>query len=369
MATTYKTEDGGASMVEKISPSDFDMVSRNVVPIKRLKQVLIGVFAFTILLGGYGGWWYLVASHLKKNISMWIEQQSTKGVTINFEMMTQKGFPGPVHLSIKKPKILKYGRQSWSWSGDILNLSLNPWAINHLTLDVKGLHQLKLHKPDGLTTYEGSAENCVGTVTLKDGDLDQINININALEIKNVSVNDNLQVKQADIDIFEISEYAPSFKLRIRDMELPITLKSPLGRDVRHMDAKGHFTGGLQLSKWPGFLAIWRDGGGALDFKSLDLDYPPLRVKGDGTVALDSKMQPIGAFSLKVGGMFETVDVLYDQGLIPLGTLFATKFALNILNKKPVDGNNSYLNIALTLQDQTLYVGNVKVLKIAPIQW
>jgi hypothetical protein len=356
-------------MVENRLPNGPDLDAKTVVSIKRLKQVLTFVFTLTVLLGGYGGWWYLVASQLRNNISMWIEQQRTKGVEVNFQKMSQQGFPGPIHLSIKKLKILKSGQQSWSWSGDVLNLSLNPWVINQVILDVEGLHQWKLHKLGDVATYEGSAKNLFGLFALKDGSLDQININLNDLKIKNVSVDDNLQVKEANINIFEISEGVPSFKFKIRGMELPETLHPPLGRNVRHVNVEGSFTGQLQLGKWPDVLAAWRDGGGALDFKSLDLDYPPLRVWGDGTVALDSKMQPIGAFAVKAGGVFETVDALYNQGLIPMGTLFATKIALGVLSEKSVDGDSSYLNMALTLQDRTLYAGTVELLKILPVRW
>jgi hypothetical protein len=60
---------------------------------------------------------------------------------------------------------------------------------------------------------------------------------------------------------------------------------------------------------------------------------------------------------------------LYNQGLIPMGTLFATKIALGVLSEKSVDGDSSYLNMALTLQDRTLYAGTVKLLKVAPVRW
>ena len=356
-------------MTDNRLPIDPDLKARTSVPIKWLQWGLIVVFSLAVLLSGYGGWWYLVASQLRKNISMWVEQQTEKGVSIKFEKMSQKGFPGPIHLLITKPKMLKSGQQGWSWSGDILNLSINPWAVNQLRIDVMGLHQWKLHKLDGVRKYEGSAKKWVGELTLKDGVLDQININLSTLEIKNVNITDSLQVKEADIKVFKISEDAPSFKFRVRGLVLPNNLQTPLGRDVRHVDAKGVFIGRLQLGKWPDFLEAWRDGGGALDFKYLDLDYPPLRVRGDGTVALDSKMQPIGVFGVKVGGVFETVDALYDQGLIPMGTLFATKIVLGMLTKKSVGEDNSYLNIMLTLQDRTLYAGTVQLLKIAPIRW
>jgi len=356
-------------MTENRLPIDPDLEAQIYAPIKQFQRGLIVIFALAVLSGGYGVWWYVVASQFEKNIAIWIEQQRAQGVEATFEKMSQKGFPGSIHFSIKKPKIQKSGHRGWTWAGDVLNLSLKPWTIHRLMFNVEGPHQWELHKPAGVAIFEGTAKKWSGVLTLKEWAPDQISINLNALAIKDVSANDNFQVTEADISIFEISEQAPSFKFRIRGIELPEMVQSPLGRDVRHVDAKGHFTGRFQLGKWPDVLMAWRDGGGTLDFKSLDLDYPPLRVRGDGTITLDSHMQPVGAFAVKAGGVFETVDALYNQGLIPMGTLFATKIALGVLSEKSVDGDSSYLNMALTLQDRTLYAGTVELLKISPVRW
>ena len=339
------------------------------VPVKQLQRGLIVVYFLVVLLGGYAVWWYVVASQFEKNITIWIEQQRALGVEATFEKISQKGFPGSVHFSIKKPKIQTSGQRGWAWSGDVLNLSLKPWTIHRLMFNIAGPHQWELHKPAGVAIFEGTSKKWSGVLTLEKGAPDQISISLNAFEIRDVNVNDNFQVTEADISIFEISDQAPSFKFRISGIELPEMAQSPLGRDVRHVDAKGHFTGRFELGKWPDVLVAWRDSGGNLDFKSLDLDYPPLRVRGDGTVALDSHMQPVGVFALKADGVFETVDALYNQGLIPMGTSFATKIALGVFTAKSVNSESSDLDMALTLQGQTLYAGTFKLLNIAPIRW
>jgi len=356
-------------MTENKLPINSDLDVRIAAPLKRLQRGLIIIFSLTVIMGGYGIWWYVVASQFDKSISMWVERQHAQGVEVTFGERSQKGFPGPVHFVFKKPQIQKSGPRGWAWSGDVLNVSLKPWALNHMMFDVVGRHQWRFHKPTGVATLEGAAKKWNGVLILKEGSPVQVNINLSALEIKDTGVTDNFKVTEVEIEILEILKQAPSFKFRIRGMELPETLQSPLGRDVRYVDAKGNFTGRFQLGKWPDVLAAWRDGGGELDFKSFDLDYPPLRVRGDGTVALDSKMQPVGTFAVKADGVFETVDALYNQGLIPIRTSFATKIALGVLSKKSVDGEMSYLNMALTLQDRTLYAGTVKLLKIDPVRW
>ena len=356
-------------MIENTLPVTPDKDAQLKIPIKRLKWALIAVFTLAIISLGYGGWWVFVASQFEKSVDIWIKQQRAQGINATYKKRSQTGFPGSVQLTVLAPNLEKPGQKGWSWSSDALKLSLKPWVFNQLKFDLTGQHQWQLNKQSGVQAFAGIAEKWFGLVTLKNGVADQVTVNLSGLEIRDMSANDTFEVTEADISLHDISRGAPSFKVRIRDMEMPEMVHAPLGRNVRHVDAKGEMTGRFQLGKWPDVLALWRDEGGALDFKSLDLDYPPLRVRGDGTLALDSEMQPVGAFAVKADGVFASVDALYNKGLIPIGTSFATKIALGVLSKKSDDGNNSYLDMSLTLQDRTLYAGTVKLLKLAPVRW
>jgi hypothetical protein len=356
-------------MIENTLSIDPDKEAELKVPNRQLKWTLIVIFSLAVLSLVYSGWWFTVAVQFEKSVDIWIEQQRDQGILTTYKKRSRTGFPGSVQLTVLAPHLEKLNKIGGSWSSDTLKLSLKPWAFNTLEFDLSGQHQWKLNKQTGVQTLEGNAEKWRGMLVLKGGVTDQVIVNLSGVEINDLSTNDTFQITETEISLHDISSDVPSFKIRIRDMEMPERVQSPLGRNVRHIDAKGEVMGRFQMGCWPGVLASWRDGGGMVDFKSLDIDYPPLRVRGDGTLALDSQMQPVGAFVVKVGGVFATVDALYNKGLIPIGTSFATKIALGVLSKKSEDGGNSYLNMSLTLQDRTLYAGTLKLLKLAPIQW
>ena len=356
-------------MIENTLPIDPDKDAELKAPIRRLKWALIVVFALAALSLVYSGWWLIVASKFEKSVDIWIEQQRDQGILITYKKRSRTGFPYSVQLTVLAPHLEKPNQIGGSWSSETLKLSLKPWAFNTLEFDLSGQHQWKLNKQTGVQTFEGNAEKWRGMVVLKGSVADQVIFNLSGFEINDLSANDTFQITETEISLRDISSDVLSFKIKIHDMEMPKRVQSPLGRNVRHIVAKGDVTGRFQMGRWPDVLASWRDGGGTVDFKSLDIDYPPLRIRGDGTLALDSQMQPVGAFAVKAGGVFATIDALYNKGLIPIGTSFATKIALGVLSKKSEDGKNSYLDMSLTLQDRTFYAGTLKLLKLAPTRW
>ena len=74
-------------------------------------------------------------------------------------------------------------------------------------------------------------------------------------------------------------------------------------------------------------LARWRDAGGALEISVFALDWEALSIRGDGTFALDEKLQPQGAMTAEIDGVEKTSDALIAAGVIDARTAFAAKVA------------------------------------------
>ena len=343
----------------------------NPVPasLKRLRTVLAGFFILTILSSVYGGWWYYVASQFESGLDLWVEQRRQQGFEITYKQKSANGFPGTVKLELMSPMIRKPGDRGWTWMTEKLALSIKPWAFDRLLFDVKGGHQWQVVQHGKERRIEGVAKKWSGQITLVNGASDALSMSLSGLVVRDLLANDAVEIADAQMTLHDLLGKEPAFKVRMRDVALPKTLRAPLGDQVRHFDAKGKITGPVWLGKWPDMLVRWRDGGGTLDFDSFDLDYPPLRLRGDGTLALDHAMQPEAAFSVKAEGAIATVDALHNQGMIPTGTSFATKIALGVLSKPSENGGNSSLDLPITVQDQTLYVGSIKLLKFASVRW
>jgi len=85
-------------------------------------------------------------------------------------------------------------------------------------------------------------------------------------------------------------------------------------------------------------------------------------------LALDADLQPIGAFTTRIEGFFETVNALHEKGLIRSQDAVTAKMVLGVLSKRNDAGRIS-LTVPLTVQERRLYVGPVPLAVIPPVRW
>ena len=77
-------------------------------------------------------------------------------------------------------------------------------------------------------------------------------------------------------------------------MRVPSAFGLPFGRSIELIFLDARINGPVPDDRWPAALETWRDAGGTIDVGALRLDHGPLRMQGEGTLALDADMQPIG---------------------------------------------------------------------------
>ena len=177
-----------------------------------------------------------------------------------------------------------------------------------------------------------------------------------------------------DVGLFpadEPTDHSAAYEIRARvaDVVVPSALALPFGRSIGLISLEARINGPVPDERWPAALEAWRDAGGTIDVGSLRLDHGPLRVQGEGTFALDADMQPIGAFTAQIRGLFDLVEALRARGVVEAGDAVMAKVVLGALARRPDDGGPPVLNVPLTLQDRALYVGPVRMLRVPPVRW
>ena len=160
--------------------------------------------------------------------------------------------------------------------------------------------------------------------------------------------------------------------LKSSRIDLPSSLATPLGRRIENVRLTGRLLG--ELPRGAGAspteaLEIWRDGGGTVEVDRLVLSHGPLTLRTDGTLALDRDLQPVGAFTARMQGFFETIDAFSNAGMIGPGQAVSAKLLLGVFSRRPKDGGPATLNVALTLQQRTVYAGPVKLLRLPLVRW
>ena len=98
--------------------------------------------------------------------------------------------------------------------------------------------------------------------------------------------------------------------------------------------------------------------------RALRLEWGPLRLESDGTLALDEELRPIGAFVVRVLGLSEAITALTEADVITPQNAAIVRITTSILSEE-TDGGR--LEFAVTAQFGKLFVGPIAVWDIPPL--
>lgn len=329
--------------------------------------------ALAISAGLYGVWWTNAAVAAKAELERWIEARRSSGFDIQHDGIETAGFPLKIDLVVANPKVSRQGRTPFTWQGpEKLIAHIVPLAPNHLALEAAGHHLLSRGEKQ-MTLLLGAAKaeldaNESGLAGLhlevKEAALEgafSTPINLGALSL-------DLR-RRYDVAPDDLQNPAASLALSLERLTLPPDAKSPLGPEVQKLSAVLNLMGPFpeNLGREP--LAAWSEAGGILDLERLYLEWPPLTLEGDGTLALDKNLLPIAPFGLKAKGVFETVDALSQAGLIDTANALPVKLALAVLAKEPPDPQTGLMRLPLTLQGRDLFIGPARVARLPRLPW
>jgi hypothetical protein len=193
------------------------------------------------------------------------------------------------------------------------------------------------------------------TLTAKGGD----SIGVGRMDL--VSAGDPAAAATSDVSTW-------GMRLAAEHVQLPAAFATACGRDLTRVELDAGLYGALQPRPWPAVLAAWRDDGGVVEVERLRLLCGELSIDGEGTFALDGKGQPMGAMSTHIQGYDAALDRLAAAQTIDPHTAAAAKILLRALARANADGAAT-LSAPLSLQDRSLSVGPVTLLRLAPVSW
>jgi hypothetical protein len=324
------------------------------------------VIVITVIIGSYGVFWLVVANTVEDQIDVWVKHRQLDGTAVTYEGLRREGFPGAIRFTLDRPSTTS---PAWEWRGDSAEITVKPWSLTNIQVNLSGNHQGMVVANHVEEPFTVTADNLRADIRLKDGVARTLSSTGDGLKLQYGKNAETLSLAEHNISIVPGPEAMVNWALRLRDLRVPQSLRPPMGHRVQHFDAKGQLEGPITGNTLVEALSYWRDQGGKLDVTSLDIGYAPLNVSGNGTFALDSDMQPIGAFTIQAKGVMQSVDRLVEAGLIKGLNSLATKLVLATLTKTPPGGGERYLELPLTLQDRLLTAGPFDLVKFRPIHW
>ena len=353
---------------------------------QRKYLIFLGSLAALALLWCAG--WFWIASSFQTEIANFAEQRRSEGVILEWDRVDITGFPVRFSTRFVRP------RGSWTspertlmWTADD-DPVVRPFANGpgFLMVDAKGTHRFRIVEPDGTFNLTMRSERFDGDIAFDDdnrasaarGVIEPLFATFEdqpEFRLSRVSFDWARELGRSDTDALHPAGNELTFALILDDADLsPLPLdpavRDTLGARIERAAAQVRLRGDLDLTFASAErLAQWRDAGGTMDIEQVQLHWGPLRIAGEGTVALDASLQPEGAFTARIAGLDKLIDVLEARGRVRPQQAAIARIALAVLTRAPSDGGPPEARVPVTVQNRVLSIGPVPLLTLDPIEW
>jgi len=339
-----------------------------VTPTRRNRLILSAAGALVLLAAAYSAGWQVLVDRWRAGIAAWTEAQSASGRTVSTGAIAVSGFPLALRLTLAEPRAKDAAGNEWV--GPPLTMTVTPFRPLEPEIDAPGTHHLTLvgHAP-----VEISAATLTGRLTVERGKP----VALNAVAGTVVGMGMTLEGLTVDVSRPHVepgaapdaaSPIALTAVIGLDRLTLPEDLHLPFDRTVASAHLALRLRGTFPTGPVVPALTAWRDGGGTIEIDSIDLNWPPLSLAGEATIALDGALQPEFAGTIRLRGAVEAVDRAQAAGMVDKDAATVTKLALRLATQRTADGAKE-TKIAIGIQNRVLSVGPVPLLQMPEVTW
>ncbi|MBX9635686.1 MAG: DUF2125 domain-containing protein [Magnetospirillum sp.] len=337
------------------------------MPVRRILAIF--AVALAVAGSGYTAYWFHVAGLLRNSLESWAGHRRSQGWTVSWSQMETGGYPWHVRVELHDPLLVN--PHGLRWSTGQLTGNVDPFNWTHLRLDAPGRHLLDA--PGGrldLTAVSARAEinlDLKGTLedaTLLISGLNAAGIGPEPLTMAGLAVTwDPLPVAKPDHTTATVR-----FSATAHGIMLPALANLPLDRRVTLAEITGRIMGAIPEDAPARALPRWSADGGTVELDHVTLEWEPLALEGDGTLALDPQGQILAALSAHVRGFGPLMDRLAEAGTITADAANTAKTVLALMAKPDAKGRPA-VPVPVSLQDGALFLGPAQVAKMPLIRW
>ena len=350
-----------------------------------LLRGLLGLALLAALLAaGHALLWRWMGSQLEAGFQDWAAQRRALGWRVDHAAPLRGGWPLAATLILPRFRLEGGGATlpgGMEWQADALVLRLAPPRLDRLVVEMPGRHRLRL----GTLELPFAADRLVATLPLEAGVLPReaqvaaerlrLGTPAGAIEARDASL--GIETRMTAIE----GEPAVTLRFAAGDVLLPPgSAPGPgdatgpavgvLGRAVETARLELELTGPVPPGRGPAAKAeAWRDGGGTLELRGLELRWGPLAATGAATLTLDEALQPMGAGTLRVAGAGEVLQAAAQAGLLTRQAAATGRGVLRLLSRTPAAGGPAELDVSLTLEDRVLMAARMRLAQLPEWRW
>jgi hypothetical protein len=344
----------------------------------RRRLWIVPLAGVLLLVAGHFAIWHYAATQLDAGFAAWLAQRRAAGWTCAAGTPERGGWPLAATLSV--PSVVLHGGDpdipgGLAWSTDRLDLRVDLLSPGTLQVRAEGTQHLSLADlPDIAFTADSlvallplEAETPPHAVSLTARNLRAGLPDIDAAASLTVGL---VQLDAAIKPAAPAGEAALTWRLSTEAIALPAVTAWALGSRISSLSIEGTVDGPVPLAR--GLVpraTAWRDGGGTLEIRHLAMGWGPLGLSGAATLALDARLQPMGTGSVRLLGYAAALDALASGHVLTPSAAVAAKAVLSLLASVPEDGGPAEVEVPLTLQDRTLSMRQVPLVRLPEVIW
>lgn len=337
------------------------------MPIRRI----VALFAAALVVAGLGytAYWFHGADRLRKGLDDWAERRRALGWQVGWDAAETSGFPLHLRLTLTAPSVVdvngRYWRTEW------LTAHAEPFDWTRLRLDPAGRHHLGW--PGGAVEIQAGAAHAAVNLSrlgvLQDATVLAASLTVTGLVDQPLTAAglaltwDPLPVAQADHTTATLR-----FSATAHDLLLPAFPGLPLDRTIGLAEVTGRVLGPIPDGDLPDAIGQWSADGGIIELDHLSLEWAPVALEAQGTLALDPAGQPLASLSTRMRGFAPLMDRLAAAGTLPADSANAAKTVLLLMAKPDTKGRPT-VPVPVSLQDGNLYLGSARVAQVPAVNW
>jgi hypothetical protein len=339
------------------------------------------------LASAYALLWFTGADSLRDEVERLIADRRAAGWEIDHDGMAVRGFPLRIRVVLPRARVVA-PPESGGWTAEAAALRLDApvWSASRPVLRPAGPLRLDL---GDLGVWQAAGTTLQATLDLAArGGLDGVAVDLRDVTMLPASAVDGKGPSEDDKAFHLDTLTAEGLRLAVagpvdtgtatwtlavaaRGLSLPEGKGPPFSRRWDALEVTARLLGPLPLDgSAREAVTAWRDAGGVLEIDRLYLDWPPLEMALAGTLALDDRLQPVGALSSHLAGFFGAVEALEAGGLVRARDATMARVVLgSMAQKAPQSDRGPVLTLPLTVQNRHLSAGPVALMDMPAIRW
>jgi len=341
------------------------------------------VSTVVLAISGYSAFWFYLAGQVEDRTLAWIKTQESKGLKVYYDDLTVTGYPYKIVVRMTSAKgalrPLSDPNRQFAFETPEIAVIAHLWKLSHAVV-VTDYLDMTTGRSYNTDAFQLALEKVKSSIILNRDDWRPERVSVvadqaswvteNHLSAEAPSVAHNVEVhmrrpvtgSQGPKDDLEMQlpVYADVyFKADdITALELPVDTFGKKA-DMVKIDGALHATDMLKYNRQS--LSDWRDAGGTISLRDVEIKSGPMDVKLQGDVALDQMFNPLGAFSAEVRGIDHIVKILsrhpgfrQEPGSLLLDEL------KNMVQSSP-EGTDKRLDLSISLQNGFVFLGPLPV--------